>query len=410
MSFLSASRSLISFTNPTETQFDTMRTALLNYFNAASMTEANLAPGGLVYSTLSKAVDDASLKWTSSAALIKYVSGSTTFQIENALGAIVWRTKPSATELESLRLATTGVVTIGTGGLLKANQGQGSIAVDTQWLLSYYRKPRLEYTDSNIITSGENGPNASESLLLLRDRLTTIKDRTLSLAATANGYDAAHVGASVSGLKSGLVRTANTWYYIYGVLVQGGTDNGGTYSVMVADTTSPVQANVDTLNTAYGSAKWVYLGIIRNGYNDGVSTNVVVPFVYDGYGNLRFTTTTETGKGYGIRFLSASSSSNQTYTLTFGTGATDLPVVATRGTFVGYRPDCFTLDYVSVASGEIQAQGTCCESHDSDASSPPTAAILLEVPFINGYKIILRVGSGVKENKIYLSGLVDHYV
>jgi hypothetical protein len=179
---------------------------------------------------------------------------------------------------------------------------------------------------------------------------------------------------------------------------------------MVADTTSPVQANVDTLNTAYGSAKWVYLGIIRNGYNDGVSTNVVVPFVYDGYGNLRFTTTTETGKGYGIRFLSASSSSNQTYTLTFGTGATDLPVVATRGTFVGYRPDCFTLDYVSVASGEIQAQGTCCESHDSDASSPPTAAILLEVPFINGYKIILRVGSGVKENKIYLSGLVDHYV
>jgi hypothetical protein len=409
MSLLSVTRSLVSMTNPTEAQFDTMRTGLLNYFNAASMTEANIATGGMVYTSLSKALDDAVMKWTSSAAKVYYISGSSTFQVENTLGAVVWYNTVASVTTESLRLATTGKLTIGSGGLLKINTSLGSQAADTQWLFSRYRKPRLEYVDANIVQTNDNGPNASETLLLLRDRLSKIKDTTLSLAATANGYDAAHVGASVSGIRSGLARATNTWYYVYGALVQGGTDNDGINAVMVADTTTPVQANCATLDTRYGAGKWVYLGLIRNGYNDGVNTNVIVPFVYDGYGTLRFTTTTESELGLGVRLTSSASSADLVYTLTFGVGASDLPVVATRGVFTGYRStDGFQLDYVNVASGEIQAAMTCCE--DTDAAAAERALVHLAVPFINGYKVVVRVGFNSTTNRIHLAELVDHYV
>lgn len=411
MSSLSVTRSLVSMTNPTEAQFDSMRTSLLNYFNAASMTQANLAAGACVYSTLSKALDNAKLAFTSNTAFWNYVSASTTFEMENTAGDFVFKNTATSTLVESLRMvAATGKTTIGDGGLLSINQAVGSIAVTTQWLLARYRKPRLEYTSANIITSAENGPNASETLLLLRDRLTTVVDRTMDITATANGYDAAHVGAAVSGIRSGLARAANTWYFIYGVEVQYGTDNSGAKSILVADTTTPVQANCATLDTRYGAGKWVYLGVIRNGYNDGVSTNVIVPFVYDGYGGFHFTTAAESGLGYGLTLASSTANSaDLTYDIAFGTTNAVIPVTCGRGVLTGYRSkDGFQVDYVNIASGEIQAQGTCCA--DTDTTTTVVAAVFLEVPFISGYRVTVRVGTNASNNRIKLVSMVDHYV
>ena len=409
MSFLSVTRSLVSYTNPTEAQFDTIRSELLAYFNATSMTEANLADGGMDMTTLSGAADDVSMKWTASVALIKYISASNTTQIENASGDIVFYNKASSTAVESLRLGSDGNVTLGSGGNLRACQNQGSLSVDTTWLLSRYIKPILTYVDSNIVTVSANSPNADETIVIMRDRLCEIVDRTMSLSATANGYDSGHSGAAVSGLEDGLTRTANQWYYVYAVLVQYGTDADGINAILVASETPPTQGNCSTLDTEYGASKWVYMGLIRNGYNDGSSTNIIVPFVYDGYGNLRFLTTTETGKGNGVRLASSSSSSDLTYTLSFGIGASDLPVVATRAVFTGYRSAySFILDYVNVSSGEIHTQGTACA--DTDTLSSMVGAVHLVVPIINGYKVVVRVGSSSTTNKIMLAGLVDHYV
>lgn len=397
-------------TNPTEAQFDSMRTSLLNYFNAASMTEANLALGASVYTTLSKALDNAKLAFTANIAFINYVSGSTTFELENTAGSFVFYNKASTTLVESLRLASTGTLTIGDGGLFSINQAVGSIAVTTQWLLARYRKPRLEYTSANIISVGDNGPNASETLLLLRDRLTTVVDRTMDITATANGYDVAHVGAAVSGIRSGLARAANTWYFIYGVEVQYGSDNNGAKSILVADTTTPVQANCGTLDTRYGAGKWVYLGVIRNGYNDGVSTNIIVPFTYDSYGGFCFTTAAEDGLGYGLTLATATANSaDLTWDVAFGTTNAVLPVTCGRGVITGYRSkDGFQVDYVNIASGEIQAQGTCCA--DTDTTTTVVAAVFLEVPFVTGYRVVVRVGTNASNNRIKLVSMVDHYV
>lgn len=406
MSFLAVTRSLISMTNPTEAEFDTMRTGLLNYFNAGSMTEANVAAGGMVYTSLGVAVDDVGMNWTAAVAYIIFVSATPTFKIDNTLGDIVFE-NTLISEVESLRISSTGTLTIGTGGNLQLNTSVGSQAVSTSWLLARYRKPKLDYVDANIVTVSTNSPNASETIILMRDRLCTVIDTTMSLSVAANGYASGDTGAAVSGLQNDLTRTANRWYYVYAVQVQFGTDNDGTKAILVATTTSPVQANAATLDTEFGSAKWVYLGVIRNGYNDGVTTNSILPFSYDGYGNLRFTTTTETGQGQGLRLASSSSSSDLEYTLTFGVGASDLPVVATRGVFTGFRSaDAFPMNYMNIASGDIYAQTTCLA--DSDTTNV-IAAIHLDVPFIDGFKVRVVVGASSTTNKIRLASLVDHY-
>ena len=408
MSFLGVTRSLTAGTNPTETQLDTMRTDLLSYFNGTNLDENNVAAGGMLFTKLSKALDNASLKFTSSHALIKFVSATPTFLIENTLGDIAF-TNYLASEVESLRLTSDGYAVIGTGGLLRLGTGQGSNAVDTTWILARYRKPRLEYTDDNVITSENNTGTASQTVLLLRDRLCTMVDRTMSLSATANGYDVADTGAAVSGIRDGLARANNTWYFIYGVQVQYGDDNDGSKCIMVADTTSPVQANCATLDSRFGTGKWVYLGLIRNGYNDGSYPNIIVAFQYDEFGLLRFTSTTESGKGNGLLLASANSSSaDLTYTLTFGTGASDIPVTCTRGIFTGYRSSYqFFMNYTVVATSEVHARMTSLEY---SGTSTGGHVLHMEVPLINGYKTVLVIGSNLTNQRIMLAGVIDHYV
>ncbi len=410
MSLLAVTRALVSFTNPTEAQFDTIRSELLAYFNAASMTEANVAAGGALYTSLSRALDNESLLWTGSVSLIRFISATPTFSIENSSGALVFSNKAVTTEVESLRLATTGTMTLGIGGILKTCLSRGLQSVDTMWLLANYRKPLLEYTSADVVSVSDNGPTATQTLIVMRDRVCSIYDRTMSLAANANGYDSADVGTAVSGIRDGLVRAVNTWYYVYAVRVRYGTQADGIQAILVADTTSPIQANVATLNTQFGTDEWVYMGLIRNGYNDGVNTNVIIPFTYDGYGLLQFTTTTETGKGQGLRLATATASSlDLTYTLTFGVGASDMPVIATRVTFTCFRSaDAFIADYVNISSGEILAQATSCA--DTDTTSSTIAAVYMDVPLINGYNVVVRVGTAATDNRIRLASLVDHYV
>lgn len=407
MSALSVTRTLVSFTNPEEDQFDDMRDELLAFFNGTSLDSTNFAAAGQKYSKLSKALDNVNMKFTDSDALIGYVSATPTFKIENAIGDIVFR-NTNAAEAESLRLSDAGTLTLGSGGLVKAGQGVGSQAVDTMWLFSKYRKPRLEYTSADIVTAENNTSTSDQTIILIRDRLCTLIDRTLSLAATANGYESDDTGAAVSGLETGVARTVNNWYYVYAVRVQYGDDANGTNAILVASQTSPIQANTATLNTEFGTGTWVYMGLIRNGYNDGVNTNIIVPFQYDEYGMLWFRTTTETGKGNGVRLATATgSSSDLTYTIAFGVGAAQIPAICTRAVFTGYRSSSsFTLDYESNVTGETNLTQCNCDNSDANTES----CVNLEVPLISGYILAVRVGTDSTNNRIMLAAVVDHYV
>ena len=404
MSTLSVTRSLISYTNPTETQFDTMRTDLLTYFNSANMTEANLAAGGVTFSKLTTAPDDDPLVWTSSHGAIEYVTGSTTLRIKNTQGAMVFKT--SGTEM--LRVASSGTTTMGSGGRLSVGMGVGHQGVDTMWLLAKYTKPRLQYTSADVVTALDNGAISGTVLLMLPGRLTKIYDTTMSLAATANGYDSGHTSTAVSGIRSGESRTANTWYYIYGALIRGGDQADGTQSVLVASTTSPVQANVSTINGYFGAGNWVYMGLVRNGYNDGTNTNIIVHFIKDGNGTTRFTSSYESGLTNGIRLATATgSSSDLTYTLSFGTGATDIPPVCTRAIFGGYRSAYgFDLEYVDTISGEANMR---CSLGDNMGASY-VGLVNMDVPLITNYQVKVNlIGTNSTNQRISLAAVTDHY-
>jgi len=409
MSTLNITRSLVSATNPTEDQFDTIRDELLAYFNGTELEATNIADGGMLYTSLTLAADDDPLLWEDSDSRLEYVSATNNFLIRCNTGEIVFQNKIGTTSAESLRMETTGALTIGAGGIPKIGQGNSSTAMDLVHALARYRKPRLEYTDDDIITIENNTGTSGQTVLFQRDQVTAVVDRTLSLAVEANGYAGAHTGAAVSGRKVALARATNTWYYIYGVQVQGGDDIGGN-SIMVADTTSPVQANCAGLDTAYGAGKWVYLGIIRNGYNDGTNTNIIVPFQYDEYGELRFTkTTSQASDGMGIVLASATASTDLDYAMAFGTGAAEIPVVALRGTLMGYRSGYgFEMYYIDDSTAEVHALNT--NYQHTSGESQLTATAVLDIPFMNSYTIRLKIGSTSTTNKIRLAALVDHYV
>jgi hypothetical protein len=146
----------------------------------------------------------------------------------------------------------------------------------------------------------------------------------------------ADVGAAV--VRASRMRTAsanNTWYYVYCVLVQYGTDANGSNSILVADTTSPVAANIATLNTRYGTNTWIYMGLVRNGWNKTGGGAKIVQFFQRGP-ETRFSTCWDVGEPAGILLATQdASSANLDYTLSIGTGAAQIPDVCTRAVFGG---------------------------------------------------------------------------
>jgi hypothetical protein len=410
MATLAVPRSLNSFSNPTEAQFDTMRSAIISFLDEAGNLEAsNLAAGTIPFSMLAMPGDDQALAWESSGPTAMWDNTATQFELTNPNGDIVFKLTASSTLEEAVRFRSSdGVLEV--NGLLGIDNDVGREDQSIMWLLSRYRKPRLEYVDDNIVQAEVNLTSTTQSFIMLHDRLCLFADRTLSLAVGANGETTGDTGAAVSGLGAGVSRTANNWYFVYAVLVQFGDDNDGTKAILVANQTSPLAANIGTLNTAFGANKWVYMGVIRNGYNDGSATNVVVPFTYDAYGTLRFTQTTENNAPRGVRLATATASvDNLSYDVATGTGAAHIPATAVRAIFGGYRETHgFEFDYVSDATGETNQRTTTCY-HTTNLTSM-VAALYFEVVVNTGYNVVVRQGTAATNKRIMLAGLVDQFV
>lgn len=402
MSDLNVTRSLVSNTNPTETQFDTMRTYLLNFFNAGSLDSDNLETGSQAYTDLTMLEDDETFGWADCG--FYYDSGDDAMIYENTVGDIVWGVLDADLDIiERMRFRDDGVLEVNT---LELNTSEGSHTMKYQWLLSRYRKPRLVYSSDDIVTVEANGPDGN-SYVYGRDRLWQVVDTTCSLAVDANGETTGDTGAAVSGRLAGESRVANRWYYIYAVEVQFGTSNDGTKCILVATVTSPLTSNITTLNTAFGTGKWVYMGVIRNGYNDGTNTNIIMRFRYDESGYLRFTNATGS-EGMGMTLASGTASTNLEYTLDVTNNDADsIPVVATRAIFSGHRESHgMEFHYRSVATDENHMISTSCY-HVSSLSSL-VSIVRMEVPVISGYKLVVVIGNTSTDRRITLVGFLDH--
>lgn len=404
MSTLNVTRSLVSHTNPTETQFDTMRTYLLNFFNAASLDSDNLKNGTLAYTDLTMLDDDESFGWAD--CQFYYDSGDDAMIFENTVGDFVWGVLDADLDiLEKMRFRDDGMLEVST---LELNTAKGSHAVNFQWLLSRYRKPRLVYSSDDIVTVEANGPDGN-TYVYGRDRLWKIYDTTCSLAADANGETSGDTGTAVSGRLAGESRVANRWYYIYAVEVQYGTQADGANAILVATVTSPLTSNISTLNTAFGTGKWVYMGVVRNGYNDGTNTNIIMRFNYDENGYLRFTNATGS-QGMGMTLASGTASTNLEYTLDLTNNDADsIPVVATRAIFSGHRSSHgMEFHYRNISTDENHMIVTSCY-HVSSLSSL-SAIVRMEVPVLDGYKLVVVIGNASTNRRITLVGFLDTLV
>lgn len=409
MGTLAVTRSLVSNTNPTEAQWDTMRSELLAFFNAASMNQDNIAAGGMLYTSLANPINDQVIKWTSSHAVITYVSADPKFKIQNTQGDVLFahRTGSTVTEFLSVRLSDGAIEVFGE---LEINTSVGLQTVQLMWLLSRYRKPKLVYQDNDIFTIESNSTTDNETLVMMRDRLCKIIDRTCSLAVDANGETSGDTGAAVSGRAAAIARTADRWYYIYAVRVQYGDDANGSNAILVAHTTSPEVANIATLNTAFGTGEWVYMGLIRNGWNIVASDNIIVPFINDENGYMRFTQTLTTNEPIGVQLASDNDTDNLEYDLTFGNAADNtIPAVATRVIFGGWRESHgFELHYRAIASLENHMIVT--GTHHIESLSTLSPVVYMEVPALTGYRVVVVIGNVQTNKRITLAGLVDHYV
>lgn len=410
MAILNVPNSVASNTSPTEIQLDTMRSYLLNFFNGGQLDETNITNATVPFSSIGPAPDNQSLKFTDSTATITYDSTDDALDITNTAGDVVFGVSGATGSV--VFDSATGNVYI--QGSLYTNTGKGDQSVYTQWLLTQYRKPLLEYSTSDIVSIQENSITASETLIVMRDRLCEVYDRTCSLAVAANGYDTSHTGTAVSGLYVGLTRTDNRWYYIYATRVRGGTQANatGTYAILVAHTLSPEAGNIGSLDTLFGAGEWLYVGVVRNGYNDAEGAdNTILPFVYDENGYCRFTRTTDTNEGLGMTMAELQSTTSNMYCQVYAGNdyAFSVPGVATRLTVEGYRSTNGTeFQYRSSLTNEINAMVTGCY-HVSGLTGLEVCC-QMEVPVIADYYLWVINGSASTNARITLAGFQDHFV
>lgn len=404
MSVINVPRPLVSLTNPTEGQFDTMRTYLLNFFNNPNLDSSNLADGAFTYGSLTAELgDDEEFGWAD--AYMFYDNANDDFSIVNEVGDIVFGYMRGSIIVESARFKSNGNLEI---NKLMLNTSKGFQGVTMNWLLSRYRKPRLVYVDGSTISLEQNGPNG-EVLVYGRDRLWSIVDNTLAFGSNANGETSGDTGAAVSGLLQGETRTANRWYYVYAVEVQYGSNSNGINAILVGSVTSPLPSNITTLNTAFGTGKWTYMGVVRNGYNDGTNTNVIIPFKYDDNGYLRFTNATAS-EGVGMTLNSGTGTTNLEYTLDISNNDADsIPPTATRLLFSGYRSSHgMEFHYRNISTDENHMITSSC--YHLSSLSAMVAQVRFEVPLISGYKLVVVIGNASTNRRITLCGLLDHLI
>lgn len=187
---------------------------------------------------------------------------------------------------------------------------------------STWRRPVLQYGSATTVAveSGLDGTSGNIPILFPDGTLRTETSTTRTTFVITRNAVLVTSGAQ-SGLTGATSEATNTWYALYAVKV---TDSS-TLWVTVGSTVLPLQANYATLNTAYGTNGWVYLGMIRNGDQSG-ATGDILDFKMAGNVTLFSNNcATNTYPMNGIAFAGSASATGVTWTAALGTAGKVFP-------------------------------------------------------------------------------------
>lgn len=195
-------------------------------------------------------------------------------------------------------------------------------------LFASYRRPVLKYINATNVDVESNGDVTHETEILFSDgEIRSVTEDTSS----SNKYRRFNItadaeftsGTEESGLRAALSEATNTSYAVYAVKSLINTAN----FVLVGDTTLPLVANFATLNAAYGTNGWVYLGMILNG-NNSDATGDILEFAQSGNQTLLYNICDSANAGIdpaGKRLNSTAGATSLTYTYAAGTGQLEIP-------------------------------------------------------------------------------------
>lgn len=240
-----------------------------------------------------------------------------------------------------------------------------------------YRRPVMLWIDGNTIDIEPNTGTSNTTTVIFPDgNVRTVTENTAStdkyrrfiITATANFTS----GTEDSGLRSSLSRTANTSYSLYAVKSQINAAN----FVLVGDTTQPTQANFATLNSAYGTNGWVYMGPVLNGDNS-TATNTIVSFDQSGT-RIHFTNALViNGVSLPGVLMASAAAGNFFLAVTPGFGTTvgtQVPATVTQGTLsLGLNAGANVGFDLTIGTGSrIPVQGITAGSNTMTISGVPT--------------------------------------
>lgn len=265
-----------------------------------------------------------------------------------------------------------------------------SYGLDFQKARINYRRPNLAFGGVTVVgldvfkTDGVN--NYAQILFPDGDYRTETNTTRRTFNITRNAV-LTNSGAQ-SGLRASLSEVTNQWYAIYAVKI---SDNPSGF-VAVGDTTLPYYTSFPTLDTAYGANNWVYLGMIRNGDNSGVSGDIL-NFVQVGNRTIFKNVANGNFTGTGIRLATTTSASSLTYTYSAGIGAAQIP------------------DHILIAlySGNAGTNGTGIADSGSNFNIHLQAAgnmfrSYIEISASSGLRVVCSTTSN---QDIFLNGIVD---
>lgn len=266
---------------------------------------------------------------------------------------------------------------------------------------SGYRRPVLSFGSVTTVAveSGLDGTSGDIPLLFPDGSMRTETSTTRTTFDITRNAVLVTSGAQ-SGLTGVTTEATNTWYALYGCKV---TDSS-TLWVTVGSTVLPLRANFATLNTAYGTNGWVYLGLIRNGDGSGTTGDILV---FDQSGNTTIfrnaCVTNTSNAGIGMRLATTAGATTVTWSYSAGTGATNVP-------------DNIKLGYVLYSGGPRVAAVYALQNSASDrfysgisgggATAVPRNTMLLSI--LGGLKLSDLEAGTSNAMDINLIGWVDN--
>ena len=392
----------------TEAHIDNFRTGLLTFFNtdklgSGSFTSVALTSTHFANQKLTTA-DNSYLTFGNSSDGKFGLDSSKNLVFDSLTSGdtLTFQAVSETMVVKSTQVDVPGEIVIGAGG-----SGLGAL-----YMLGKYRKPVLVWDSSSGITLENNSSTTHNTVLALPSRIISITEDTSSvtksrkayITTTANGYSGSHTGAAQGGMRSGVSLTNNNWYTVYGVRVRGGTDAGNRF-IIVFDQLTPIGSNYAALDSHYGANDWVYLGLIRYGFGQSGSASGIVPFTYSNKGEcwLRGNDSGATFGGVAFFQSTADADDSPAYTITDGTGSTDIPCdIVQMARFQLSRDD--VSDWKARDSAAVVIWRGGWQEHNTSATHGHTP----ELPVYAGADFTqTRIGTGVEDKRVCMYWFKD---